>query len=216
MLKNGVEVNAEDTPELGYEYEVPGPFDEECGTYDLDRFELPNAECPSQFVCDTETASPSVAAFAKCLDAMNCHMLAGMTTGVKADNQMVLFIHQMIPHHENAVNMAKALLRTGRIDCEDLTSEETVDCVMEAILREMVNVQNAQIHTMLGVLDGLGAAEKDDCILEVPQGIEVNRLRTIERPPARRLDGHDGLCLGINNTFTAKVDLFASEYGKYS
>jgi uncharacterized protein (DUF305 family) len=44
-----------------------------------------------------------------------------MTTD--ATSEIGLFIHQMIPHHQNAVNMAKALLKTG-FSCEDLTNED--------------------------------------------------------------------------------------------
>ena len=40
---------------------------------------------------------------------MNCAMMSGMTTGVVEGTQSeaALFLHQMIPHHQNAVNMAK-------------------------------------------------------------------------------------------------------------
>jgi len=72
--------------------------------------------------------------FSQCLDAMNCHMLAGMTTGIKAQDERALFIHQMIPHHVNAVNMAKALIKTGKTVCEDLANDEDPDCILEGIL----------------------------------------------------------------------------------
>ena len=32
---------------------------------------------------------------------------------------IVTFIHQMIPHHQNAVNMAKAVLKTNTLDASD-------------------------------------------------------------------------------------------------
>ena len=39
---------------------------------------------------------------------MNCAMMNGMTTSVKgSESEVALFLHQMIPHHQNAVNMAK-------------------------------------------------------------------------------------------------------------
>jgi uncharacterized protein (DUF305 family) len=37
-----------------------------------------------------------------------------MTTGVMASDETALFIHQMIPHHQNAVNMAKTLLKSAK------------------------------------------------------------------------------------------------------
>ena len=88
--------------------------------------------------------------FADCIDAMNCHMLYGMTTKVSSGTELALFLHQMIPHHQvrpfndekvewpfsrmliaillslylqNAVNMAKALLSAGFLPCDDLTDE---------------------------------------------------------------------------------------------
>ena len=45
---------------------------------------------------------------------MNCHMLAGMTTKATTGSGMALFIHHMVPHHQNAVNMAKATLKLGK------------------------------------------------------------------------------------------------------
>jgi len=45
-------------------------------------------------------------------------MFAGMTTNVNAGSEAALFLHQMIPHHQNAVNMSKALLKTKTLNCE--------------------------------------------------------------------------------------------------
>ena len=38
------------------------------------------------------------------------HMLDGMTTGISTNDPTVLFIHQMIPHHQNAVNVSVVAL----------------------------------------------------------------------------------------------------------
>ena len=121
ILKDGVPVNSEDDPPLGYTYDEPGIFDQSCGSFGLDPFQLPNPVCPSQFVCGVDESNQALADFAACIDAMNCHMLAGMTTGVKASSQTALFIHQMIPHHQNAVNMAKAVLSDNGVECDDLS-----------------------------------------------------------------------------------------------
>ena len=51
-----------------------------------------------------------------------------MTTGVQSKEAAVLFIHQMIPHHQNAVNMAKSLIKTGEVQCDDITNEDDHDC----------------------------------------------------------------------------------------
>jgi len=37
--------------------------------------------------------------------------MAGMTNKATSKSEVALFVHQMIPHHQNAVNMAKALLK---------------------------------------------------------------------------------------------------------
>ena len=180
LTQNGVAINAEDTPELGFEYQTQGTFDQTCGTYDIDEFRLPNRQCPERFVCETDSATSELQQFSSCIDALNCHMVAGMTTGVKANNEMVLFFHQMIPHHQNAVNMAKALLHTGKINCDDL-AEESVDCVVETMLREIINGQNEQIHTMRGLLQELDAPEKDDCIVDIlPTGVTDDAPRATE------------------------------------
>jgi hypothetical protein len=120
LLKNGEEIQHENMPELGYEYEVPSDHDLECGTYGLNAFQIPDhAECPEQFVCDAENESEELQAFAKCIDSMNCAMMAGMSSSVSGDtDEVALFIHQMIPHHQNAVNMAKALLKTKKLQCD--------------------------------------------------------------------------------------------------
>ena len=149
-------------PELPYEYDQPGTFDQECGTFGLDAFQLPHPECPDRFVCDIPSNNVGLAQFSSCIDAMNCHMLAGMTTNINSGSETALFIHQMVPHHQNAVNMAKALLKTDILVCDDLT-EETDECIMEGILREIVNDQNFQIQTMYGILESLGYPRTDDC-----------------------------------------------------
>jgi hypothetical protein len=71
-----------------------------------------------------------------------------MTTMASSMSQTALFIHQMVPHHQNAVNMAKALLKTGKLECDNLT-EETADCALEQILLEIINEQNFQIQVRI-------------------------------------------------------------------
>ena len=131
LLKNGVPVNTTDAPPIEYEYDVPGEFDEQCGTFGLDNFQLPNLQCPETFVCLDDVSDPALVTYAHCIDAMNCAMVAGMTTKYSANSPIALFIHQMIPHHQNAVNMAKVLLNQKVLNCDDVTNEEDPDCIME-------------------------------------------------------------------------------------
>jgi hypothetical protein len=152
-----------DLPALGYEYDAPGSFDQACGTFGLEEFQLPHPECPEKFVCGVPS---SLTQFASCIDAMDCHMVSGMTTGVKSNSEVALFIHQMIPHHQNAVNMAKALLKTGSLNCDDLEDEKS-DCALEIILREIINGQNAQIQSMRAILEAKSYPQEDDCKVEI-------------------------------------------------
>jgi len=112
LLKNGEPIQKDvHFPELGYEYDMPSGHDDLCGTYGLNEFQLPHEECPEKFVCDVPADNEELMQFSKCIDSMNCAMMAGMTTSVKeSESEVALFLHQMIPHHQNAVNMAKGKL----------------------------------------------------------------------------------------------------------
>jgi uncharacterized protein (DUF305 family) len=167
LLKNGLPINENDVPALGYSYDTPGSFDQSCGTYGLDAFQLPNPVCPDKFVCGVEDQDEELQSFADCIDAMDCHMLSGMTTGVMASDEAALFIHQMVPHHQNAVNMAKTLLKSGKVVCADLADEDSQDCVLERILREIINGQNHQIQLMNGYLEAKDYPETDNCEVRV-------------------------------------------------
>jgi Domain of unknown function (DUF305) len=131
LLKNGAPINETDVPPLEFVYDTPSDFDKECGTYGLDSYQLPNIECPDTFVCLEDVTDPALVSYATCIDAMNCAMMAGMTTTFSASSPVALFIHQMIPHHRNAVNMAKVLLKQNILVCDDLTNQEDPDCKLE-------------------------------------------------------------------------------------
>jgi hypothetical protein len=62
--------------------------------------------------------------------------------------------------------MAKALLHQNVLECSDLT-EESDDCLMEGILRSIVNGQNMEIQGMRGYLEATGFASEDDCQVEL-------------------------------------------------
>eukprot|EP00571_Detonula_confervacea_P011421 CAMPEP_0172304456 /NCGR_PEP_ID=MMETSP1058-20130122/5857_1 /TAXON_ID=83371 /ORGANISM="Detonula confervacea, Strain CCMP 353" /LENGTH=422 /DNA_ID=CAMNT_0013015687 /DNA_START=50 /DNA_END=1318 /DNA_ORIENTATION=- len=173
LLKNGQNLAPDaDLPKIDYEYDQPAEHDQSCGTYGLHDFQLPHDQCIEKFVCDVpgEPSSP-LAKFSSCIDSMNCAMMNGMTTSVKeTESETALFLHQMIPHHQNAVNMAKALLKTGKVKCDDLTDEESDqadDCALEIILREIINNQNHQIQSMRGLLESKDYPQENDCKVEV-------------------------------------------------
>jgi len=161
---SGAVLSEVNEPEIPYEYEEASAYDQTCGTYNVDAYQLPNAECPSEFVCNK---GGTVSAFAGCIDSMNCAMTSGMTTGAISNSAAALFVHQMIPHHQNAVNMAKALLLSGELACDDLSSDESAHCTLEQISMEIITQQNHQIQSMRGALEELGYIGEDDCQVAV-------------------------------------------------
>ena len=72
----------------------------------------------------------------------------------------------MIPHHQNAVNITKALLKSGGLECEDF-SEETSDCALTVIAMSIIAHQNHQIQGMQAVLDEEGYLPTNDCEVTV-------------------------------------------------
>lgn len=59
-------------PELEYAYDQPAGHDQVCGTYGLHDFQLPNDECPEQFVCDVPSDNVELAQFAQCIVSFLC------------------------------------------------------------------------------------------------------------------------------------------------
>jgi hypothetical protein len=176
-------INELNEPPINYEYDEVSEFDQMCGTFNTSDFQLPHPECPDKFVCDiadvidVNAGSPGLAAYAECLDAMNCAMMVGMTS--HATSEIGLFIHQMIPHHQNAVNMAKGLLKAG-LTCEDrnhLANGNGPSCAMEVIVREIINGQNAQIQAMRGILETLEEPAYADCVVPVFGEGDISKSR---------------------------------------
>merc|ERR1719384_1342997 len=182
-LKNadGSMMSTADEPAITYSYDEPDGHDLACGTFGLNSFTLPNDQCPDRFVCDPEV---TVRSFAQCIDSMNCAMLDGMTTNYGGDgktdeaiNDVILFIRQMIPHHQNAVNMAKAIIRTGAVACgttgptEEGAAQSTA-CLLEPVALGIIVNQNKQIQIMRGILDALGVEEQtSDCDFDLEAGL---------------------------------------------
>jgi hypothetical protein len=188
LTRNGELIQAANMP---IHNSLPPPqssYDQQCGTYGLVHEEAesgqmgdawphnmaadyrpPHSQCPHTFVCEDGKST-----FASCLDAINCHMFHGMTT-YEHHSEVALFLHQMIPHHQNAVNMAKSLLLNWSSICnpEDLGSDDNA-CVMENIVRSIINGQNAQIQTMRQLLESYGYPEFDHCDLPMNGSSETD------------------------------------------
>lgn len=144
----GVQVHVADTPEL-YSFDVPTNFDNGCGTSGLGQY-VNNDVCPplasNKFICSDPSSPQATLNFDECLSIMDCAMHEEMR--VTADeNPIVTFMLQMIPHHDNAVNMAKALLKTG-----DITPANDPEGELTDLMWTIINEQNMQITAMQGYL----------------------------------------------------------------
>ena len=77
----------------------------------------------------------------QCFDAADCKMATEMRTRIEAtQDPIVTFMHQMIPHHANAINMAKSLLK--------LHDERVADDEIGILLYSMINWQTLQMRFM--------------------------------------------------------------------
>ncbi|CAM9200341.1 unnamed protein product [Discosporangium mesarthrocarpum] len=132
-----------------YEPYVGDDFDAGCGTFMSSPYQpkegtFESELCPDQkFLCgDTESM------FDRCMHAIDCKMNYEMRVEqAPSASNAVAFMRQMIPHHENAVNMAKVLLKEPG---------EELDPEVNDLLLEIINSQNAQITFMRGYLTDLG------------------------------------------------------------
>lgn len=178
---DGNMLSKENEPEIPYEYDTISQYDASCGTFGLDVFKTQdNPQCPSHFVC--YDGAGTIGVMADCIDSMNCAMLDGMSVkygdaGMDTmTNDVILFIRMMIPHHENAVNMAKHLLISGEVNCvrEGGPVEEgdavPTACLLDPIIRGIINNQNKQIQIMKGILEGFGVPEFSVCDVAGTEG----------------------------------------------
>lgn len=116
-------------------------FDTTCGTYEASPYQNGSAVCAGmQFLCNHAEGT-----FAQCMHAIDCKMQVEMTIrGHDVHNDPIaIFMQQMIPHHTNAVNMARVMLKT-----QDIRS----DSFANNLMYEIINNQNMQIHQMRNYL----------------------------------------------------------------
>ena len=72
------------------------------------------------------------------------------------DSARNTFLEQMIPHHANAVNMAKLLLKTNPDPVADTEG-------IEDIVHGIINTQNYQIHAFRNILESDATMPHDQC-----------------------------------------------------
>ena len=74
--------------------------------------------------------------------------------------------HLITPYLLFVFYISTALIKTGKLECDDITDEESDqadDCALEIILREIINNQNAQIQAMQAIIESKGWPEEDEC-----------------------------------------------------
>ena len=139
VYENGVPLNPEDTPALLKEPDVVSEYDQSCGTVGVGDYTRSSGKCPADaFICTEGDETPEQLLFGECMYALDCHMNYNMKSILANSDPIVTFIHQMIPHHQNAVNMAKALLKTNTLDSTDEDDRE-MENMMWAIICVEIN-----------------------------------------------------------------------------
>lgn len=121
-------------------------WDTVCGTWDSHPYSRDGenyATCENKvFLCDTDDGN---ALYNECLQAIDCQMHRNMAVSAAGTNKIATFVRQMIPHHANAIAMAKVLVKHSSVD--DAGSQDEYEQFM-ALAHEIINTQNAQIKIM--------------------------------------------------------------------
>merc|ERR1712147_565532 len=105
-------------------------YDVGCGTTGMSPYAKgSDMECDMDFFGGTHDTN-----FEQCLQSIDCQMHKEMfsETSIDEESNVVTFMQQMIPHHENAVNMAKLLMK------EDMGAVSEVED-LEDILYSIIN-----------------------------------------------------------------------------
>jgi uncharacterized protein (DUF305 family)/plastocyanin len=136
---------------------VISPEDNTCGTFGVGVYGggQPKA-CSERFLCgDIDTT------FEKCLQAIDCSMNKEMKSEVTGDgtDKISYFMQQMIPHHQNAVNMAKLVLK--QVPAGEISAAMDEDGLTD-ILWNIINVQNFQVHQFRNYLKPKGLLKERD------------------------------------------------------
>jgi uncharacterized protein (DUF305 family)/plastocyanin len=201
-----------------YEPASTSDFDAECGTYEAVSFSADGSSaCDVSFLEGTLDTT-----FENCLQAIDCKMLTEMRVLGYDEHASAIatFMQQMIPHHLNAVNMAKVLLKLAPsevAEVEDLTD----------ILWNIINIQNYQVHQFRAYLathpsytsasddegNPLGATSVGHhCSSALASGVDL----AIEEGTASSGATSDVAgCVASSTHICVKVNLFAGEGGYY-
>mmetsp|Transcript_111 Transcript_111/g.138 ORF Transcript_111/g.138 Transcript_111/m.138 type:complete len:434 (-) Transcript_111:75-1376(-) len=176
----GAQLDATDKVPIPYAYNQPDSFESSCGTFNVSQFVGSDACKDKTFLCGDDSNDE----FGQCMNAIDCAMHEEMRVSLDND-PTVIFMHQMIAHHRNAVQMAKILLKLDpeslrcgtdydgrrRLDgtCFDIGEDGGFPVI--TLLWEIINGQNAQITFMEAWLEDNQQPSHDNCEDEyVPVG----------------------------------------------
>lgn len=190
------EIDSNNNIVIPYNYVNQSEFDQGCGTYGMDEFK--NACEGQNFICPG--SSGELGEFDTCMSVIDCAMQEQMRINVDSD-PVSTFMRQMIPHHRNAVMMAKILLKEnpaslacgtnydGRRmqDCGD--SGEDGGTPVKTLLWDIINTQNQQITFMKSWLkdnkreedaqcDDIGSTDDDEGALNKAAAVSVSVVVT--------------------------------------
>jgi uncharacterized protein (DUF305 family) len=204
-----------DQPEV-----VHGSFDDTCGTTGAVAFDpaAAHSTCSGKnFLCGDGASTQ----YADCLKAIDCKMHHDMAISVPAadTSQFATFARQMIPHHQNAVQMAKVLLKHG--GSADYPADGTEDqdkAWAEGLAREIINVQNFQIQSMSGWLEANAgiSGESTMCYAGTTDPITSGATATPATAPAAIQTGVAcDKTASSATTLNLKWNPHASEWGAY-
>ena len=147
-------VSAEQTP--------LSEFDATCGTHASSLFASHSTCADKTFLCGAGASGT----YETCLQAIDCQMHHDMAVSVPSTStsKFATFARQMIPHHQNAVAMAKVLATHHAASDYPAAGTEDQDMAWAtSLIHDIINVQNFQIQAMQGWLgDNAALAEADE------------------------------------------------------
>jgi hypothetical protein len=133
------------------EQESLSDYDASCGTHNSEAFGNHSTCSNKNFVCGPGASTD----YGQCLAAVDCQMHHNMAVSMPASaSRFATFARQMIPHHQNAVAMAKVLaMYQGASDYPPDGTEDQDMAWANGLIRNIINVQNFQIQQMQAWLD---------------------------------------------------------------
>ena len=130
-----------------------------------------------------------------------------------------------------------ALLKTGKVQCDDLTDKESKqadECALEIILCDIISGQNAPIQAMCGTINAKSYPEENDCKVTISSNAadifpvapsSISDTSSTSNLSEDVFSKTGGICYencAVNEvtgkevcTFMTKVDLYAGKLGYY-